>query len=64
MKLDRLGVIKDAQQMSLDGMRITSLTKDLKKGGVRHKEETWEEETLLLKVPVTKGENDDYHTIK
>ena len=58
MKLDRLGVVKDAQQMRLDGMRITSLAKDLKKGGVGDEEETWKEETLFLQVPVTKGENE------
>ena len=34
----------------LDGVRVWSLTQDLKEGGVRDKEESGEDETLLLQV--------------
>ena len=37
--------------MYLDGVRVASLTEDLEQGGVRNKEETGEDETLLLQVP-------------
>ena len=34
----------------LYGVRITGLTKDLKKSGVRHKEKSREKETFLLQI--------------
>ena len=49
---DGLGVVKDAEEMSLDGVGVRRLTQDLQKGGVWHEEEAREQQTLLLKVPV------------
>ena len=36
--------------MCLDGVRVRGLSQDFKEGGVRHKEEPWENESLLLQV--------------
>ena len=52
VELHSLNVVKHGQQVGLDGVGVTSLTKDLQKGGVRHEEESWEQETLLLQVSV------------
>lgn len=56
MKLDCLEIVKHRQQVGLDSVGVASLTQDLQQGGVRHKEESGEQQTLLLKV--SKGEND------
>lgn len=50
MELDSLEVVKHRQQVGLDGVGVTGLTQDLQQGGVRHKEESGEQQTLLLKV--------------
>ena len=50
MELDHLGVIKDAQQMGLDGVRVGRLAENLQESRVRDEEETWEQKTFLLKV--------------
>ena len=50
MELDHLGVIKDAQQMGLDGVRVGRLAENLQEGRVRDEEETREQKTFLLKV--------------
>ena len=36
--------------MSLDGVRIRGLSQYLQKGGVRDKEEPWEDQPLFLEV--------------
>lgn len=45
-----LGVVKHAQQVGLDGVRVAGLTQNLQQGGVRHEEESGEDQTLLLQV--------------
>ena len=52
MELHCLDVVKDRQQVGLDGMWVTGLTQNLKQGGVGHKEESREQETFLLQVAV------------
>lgn len=48
---DSLDVVKDAQQVGLDGVGVRGLSENLKESRVRHKEEAWEDESLLLQVP-------------
>lgn len=55
VELDGLEVVKHGQQVGLDGVGVAGLTQDLQQGGVRHKEESGEQQTLLLKVSM--GEN-------
>ena len=50
MELDRLDVVKHGQQVGLDGVGVGRLTQDLQQGRVGHKEETWEQQPLLLQV--------------
>ena len=50
MEGDRLNVVKDAQQVSLDGVRVGSLPKNFQQSWVGHEEETREDESLLLEV--------------
>ena len=45
-----LGVVKDAEKVGLDGVRVAGLTQNLQQRRVRHKEESWEGQTLLLQV--------------
>ena len=47
---DRLDVVEDAEQVSLDGVRVRGLPQDLQEGGVRDKEESREDETFLFQV--------------
>ena len=44
------GVIKDAEKMSLDSVRVRGLAQDFKKGRIRDEEESWEDQPLLLEV--------------
>ena len=64
MELDGFEVIKHGQQVGLDGVGVTGLTQDLQQGRVRHKEESREEESLLLQVPKEKHSlyNQQYFT--
>lgn len=39
-----------SQQVGLDGVRVAGLTQNLQQGGVRHEEESGEDQTLLLQV--------------
>lgn len=48
MELDSFGVIKDTEQVRLNGMRITGLPKNLKQGWVWDKEEPGEQQAFLL----------------
>ena len=48
---DSLYVVKDVEKVSLDGVGVTGLTKDLQKSSVRDKEEPREDQSLLLQVP-------------
>ena len=50
MELDALDVVEHAQQVSLDGVRVTGLTEDLQQCRVRNEEESREQQTLLLQV--------------
>ncbi len=50
MESDRLDVVKDTEQVGLNGMRIRGLAQDLQEGWIRHKEKPWEDETFLLQV--------------
>lgn len=56
VELYSLEIVKHWQQVGLDGVGVASLTQDLQQSGVRHKEESGEQQTLLFKV--SKGEND------
>lgn len=44
------GVVKDTQQMCLNSVRITRLTKNLQQRWIRDEEEPREEQPLLLQV--------------
>ena len=50
MEGDSLDVVKDTQEVGLDGVGVRSLPKDLKQGWVRDEEEPREHEPLLLQV--------------
>ena len=52
VEADVLGVVKDAEKVGLDGVRVTGLTQNLQQRRVRHKEESWEGQTLLFQVTV------------
>ena len=43
-------IVKHTQQVCLDGVRVRGLSQDFKEGGVRHKEEPWEDKSLLLQI--------------
>ena len=51
VEFDSLDVVEDTEEMCLDGVGVTCLTQDLQQGRVRHKEEPWEQQPLLLQVP-------------
>ena len=51
VKRHRLHIVKDAKQVSLDGVRVTGLTQDLQQGRVADKEKAWEHQPLLLQIP-------------
>lgn len=42
VELDALDVVKDVEEVSLYGVRVTGLTQNLQEGWVRHEEEAWE----------------------
>ena len=50
MEGDSFDIVKQTQQMGLNGMGVRSLAKDLQEGRIRDKEETRKDESLLLKV--------------
>lgn len=50
VEFDILDVVKDIEQMSLDGMRVASLTKNFQKYGIRHKKEARKQKSFLLQV--------------
>ena len=50
MKIDRLNVVKDTEEVSLDSVGVRSLSQDLQEGRVRDKEEPWEDKSLFLEV--------------
>jgi len=52
VEADILDVVEHGQQVGLDGVWVARLTQNLQQGGVRHEEETREQQTLLLKVPI------------
>ena len=47
---DSLDIVKYAEQVGLDGVRVGGLPEDLEEGRVRHEEEAREDEPLLLEV--------------
>lgn len=53
VEADILGVVKDAEKVGLDGVWVTGLTQNFQQRRVRHKEESWESQTLLLQVTVS-----------
>ena len=53
MEAHRLGVIEDAEEMGLNGVRVAGLTQNLQQRRVGHKEESREGQTLLLQVTVS-----------
>lgn len=50
MKADSFDVVKDVEQVGLDGVGVRGLAKDLKQGGVRDKEEPRKQQSLLLQI--------------
>ena len=50
MKCHCLRIVKDTEEVSLDGVRIRGLSKNLQEGRIRNKEEPREDESLFLKV--------------
>ena len=50
VKIDRLNVIKDTEEVSLDGVGIRGLPQNLQEGRIRDKEEPWEDQSLFLEV--------------
>lgn len=52
MKLDTLDIVKDIEKVVLDGVGVRGLAQNLQQGGVRDKEETRKQQTLLLQVSV------------
>ena len=50
MKRHSFSVVKDAEKMSLDGVRVRGLTQDFQEGRIRDEEESWEDKPLLLEV--------------
>lgn len=52
MESDTFDVVKDVEQVGLDGVGVRSLAEDLQQGRVRDKEETRKQQTLLLQIAV------------
>lgn len=50
MKADSFDVVKDVQQVGLDGVGVRGLAKDLQQGGVRDKKEPRKQQSLLLQI--------------
>ena len=50
MEAHTFDVVKDVEEVGLDGVRVGGLAQDLQERGVRHEEETREQEALLLQV--------------
>lgn len=50
MEANSLGVVKDGEEVRLDGVWVWGLTQDLKQGRIRHKEESWEHHPLLFQI--------------
>lgn len=50
MKADSFDVVKDVEQMSLDGVRVRGLAKDLQQGCVRDKKEPRKQQPLFLQI--------------
>lgn len=50
MKADSFDVVKDVEQMGLDGVGVRCLAKDLQQGCVRDKEEPRKQQSLLLQI--------------
>ena len=59
VEADVLGVVEDTEKVGLDGVRVAGLTQNLQQRRVRHKEESWEGQTLLLQVTVGNREKRD-----
>lgn len=53
MEADTFNVVKDIEQVGLDGVGVRGLAQNLQQGRVRHKEEPREQQTLLLQVPIS-----------
>ena len=47
---DRLDIVEDSQQMSLDGVRVAGLTQDLQQCRIGDEEEARKAKTLLFQV--------------
>lgn len=50
MKADSFDVVKDVEQVSLNGVGVRCLAKDLQQGCVRDKEEPRKQQPLLLQI--------------
>lgn len=56
MELNRFDVIENVEEVGLDSVGVRGLAQDLQQGGIRHKEETRKEQTLLLQIAVRQEE--------
>lgn len=52
MEADTFDVVKDVEQVSLDGVRVRCLAQNLQQCRIWYKEETWKQQTLFLQIPV------------
>lgn len=53
MEADTFNVVKDIEQVGLDGVGVRGLAQYLQQCRVRHKKEPREQQTLLLQVPIS-----------
>ena len=55
MEADRFNVVKNIEEMGLDGVGVRGLAKDLQQGRVGDEEETREQQPFLLQVSERKN---------
>lgn len=58
MESDSFDVIKDIEEVGLDGVGVRGLAQDLQQGRVRHKEEARKQQALLLQIAVKEHVDD------
>lgn len=52
MELNGFDVVKNVEEVGLNGVRVRGLAQDFQQGRIRDKEETGKEQTLLLQIAV------------
>lgn len=52
MELNGFDVVKNVEEVGLNGVGVGGLAQNFQQGRIRNKEETGKEQTFLLQIPV------------